>query len=180
MVRLAGGSFAMGLDEEKLAAMCATYPRGCPPEARNETPPRPTTVAPFELDQREVTNAEFADFLTTIGPSVRVLQDDDDHRPRYVRYSLRSKDDFLLYDGWQPAGGIEVSAEAFRARPGFENLPVTQVSWLGARLFCKNAVKRLPTEAEWEFAARGIDGRPYPWGSEPHERPARRHARRCA
>jgi len=77
-----------------------------------------------------------------------------------------------------PAGDYEViplddaasrfafDGKTFAAKPGYENHPMTNVTWFGAWSYCGNNGWRLPTEIEWEKAARGTDDRPFPWGDE--------------
>ncbi len=73
----------------------------------------------------------------------------------WLHLSLANPDLRLTWDGG-----------TFAVRPGYENHPMTGVSWFGARAYCEFYGWRLPTEAEWEKAARGTDGRAFPWGDE--------------
>ncbi|MBI3635890.1 MAG: SUMF1/EgtB/PvdO family nonheme iron enzyme [Candidatus Rokubacteria bacterium] len=110
----------------------------------DEAPRHRVFLGVFWLERHKVTNAEFTEFLNERGlvvPGGDHRFDDDDADARIHRVAGR----------WQ-------------ADAGFEHHPAVEVSWFGARDFCAWRGRRLPTEAEWEKAARGDDGRRYPWG----------------
>jgi iron(II)-dependent oxidoreductase len=114
---------------------------------QDERPRHVVILAAFSIDRTKVTNAQFAEFLNAIGaigPKGEVYFDVEDNDARVHRV-----------DG------------KWRADRGFENDPVVEASWYGALKYCQWRGKNLPTEAQWEKAARGIDGRKYPWGNEP-------------
>ena len=101
-----------------------------------DKPAHEVELPDFEIDRFEVTNADFAAFAQATGTQTYA-----------EKAGYRS-----WRDEWQV--GVE------------DNHPVVMVTWDDANAFCEWAGKRLPSEAEWEKAARGEDPRTYPWGDE--------------
>jgi iron(II)-dependent oxidoreductase len=131
----------------------------------DERPMHRVYVRDFWIERHKVTNAEFAAFLDAEGPASaggerRYDADDADARIHRRRCADASADRRAR----PPCAGA-APAEVWLADAGFEHHPAVEVSWFGARDYCAWKGRRLPTEAEWEKAARGDDRRPYPWGA---------------
>ena len=159
MVRLAGGAFVMGTDD------------GVGYAADGEGPVRRVTLSPFFIGVAAVTNADFAEFVAATG-----------HRTDAERFGWS----FVFEAFVTPllAGSVEryPGAEWWCKVPGAEWLhpaganssiadladhPVVHVSWRDAAAFADWRGTRLPTEAEWEYAARGgLPQQRYPWGDD--------------
>jgi len=176
MVWVPGGEFTMGSDSDL----------GWP----DEKPAHRVRVDGFWMDGTEVTNAQFrrfveaASYLTTAerSPDVDAILSQmppgtpPPPKEKLVPGSLvfRKTDgpvdlrDYSRWWKWTPGACWKHPEGPGSTTEGREDHPVVQVSWDDAVAYAAWAGKRLPTEAEWEFAARGgLEGKPYVWGDEP-------------
>jgi formylglycine-generating enzyme len=182
IVWIPGGEFTMGSND----------PEVLPPER----PAHRVRVDPFWMDETDVTNAQFRRFVEATGyvttaektPTVEDI----------MRYALpgapipKQEDlvagsvvftppdrpvdlkDVSKWWKWTPGADWRHPEGPGSSIDGMDDHPVVHVSWFDADAYAKWAGKRLPTEAEWEFAARGgLNGKKYVWGDEPfsEERP---------
>jgi len=166
MVLIDVGTIDVGRDLAEIERECREIGAGCDrTQMLREVPRSKVTVAPFFLDRDEVTNEQFAEMLNMFRGTVAVADDEDHHYPRFVHRNTGTGNAEVLFD-LHAKGGIEhVPGLGYRVREGRAQLPASLVSWYGAKLFCEAHGKRLPTEDEWEAAARGRDDRRFPWGN---------------
>lgn len=166
MVLVPSGVFLRGSCRQQIAeygANCADVPfleaMGCGRAwFRDELPLRSVHLDAFWIDVHEVTNSEFALFVEEVGhvTSAEAAGESVVVRVRSGEVHQRLVDSA----SWRHPSGPGSSVA------DLGDYPVVHISWFDARSYCHWMDARLPTEAEWEKAARGTDGRPYTWGYE--------------
>jgi formylglycine-generating enzyme len=177
MVWIPGGEFTMGTDA-KMAW-------------QEEKPSHRVRVDGFWMDATEVTNAQFQEFVDATGyvttaekpPSVEeILKQSPPGTPappaenlvpgslvfRATKQPVKNFRDYSQWWQWTPGANWRHPDGPTSDIVGRQSYPVVHVSWDDAIAYAKWANKRLPTEAEWEFAARGgLDNKRYVWGDTP-------------
>ncbi|MDB5120770.1 MAG: formylglycine-rating enzyme family protein [Sphingobacteriales bacterium] len=175
MIWIPGGDFAQGGDNEQAS--------------EDEYPKHHVTLNGYWIDETEVTNAEFARFVKETGYiTVAQKKPDWNEIKKQLPSGTPKPDDSLLVASslvfkappsevslndysqwWQWEKGADWNHPQGPKSDikGKDDYPVVQVTWIDAQAYARWAGKRLPTEAEWEFAARGgLKNNIYPWGNE--------------
>jgi iron(II)-dependent oxidoreductase len=160
MARIPAGTYLIGSPENHPLANKAAFPA------------HRVTLPVFWIDKTEVTNAQFAEFMnalpvkptgTALGGKVGPSNIAPADRPLFLEFSSRPSP-YTMIDLDDEEARIGVRDGRFVPNPGHDNHPVTETTWAGALAYCHWRGARLPTEVEWEAAARGVEGRPFPWG----------------
>ncbi len=137
---LAGATNMFKLTKNMIKIEAATFTMGSDTGEADEKPIHNVALSAYYLSKYPVTNEEYQAFVLATG-----------HQPPYVD------------EDWAKPYNWDSFRKTFPAGKGKH--PVVLVSYDDALAYCKWAGKRLPTEAEWEYAAMGADGRTYPWGN---------------
>jgi formylglycine-generating enzyme required for sulfatase activity len=144
MVLVRGGTVQMGIDAAQIPGLMKGLNIDVPELFQDEVPKHSVTIEDFYLDKYLVTNSEFKKFTDF----------NLEWRPDRIPRTLHNGN-YLKH--WSEQDALKTKTAH----------PVVNVSWYAAVAYCRWVGNRLPTEAEWEYAARGGLNALFPWGDEP-------------
>lgn len=162
LVDIAGGTFQMGTTAAEAAVAVRACSEGYGEEpgsctagmAEDSYPQHPVTISPFRMEVTEVSFSQFMAFMNSpsMGPG--------SHRSgcngqACMATQSDSATSYVAFDN-----------NSYSVPSVVADLPMVEVTWFGAKSYCEAIGRRLPTEAEWERAARGDSGIIYPWGND--------------
>ena len=148
-----------------------------------DKPAHKVRLSSYWIDRQRVTSAEYCEFLNRalaagqleVTETLVLGPDKDGNSVPWLRRSYKEygPPDDAPFPIPRLYRAIRFEGERFRVRKGLDRIPAVDVTWEGAQAYARHLGKSLPTEAQWELAARGTDGRRLPWGNE---LPTRKHA----
>lgn len=146
MILIPEGPFLMGSTKEDIDTLLDLDHNIEIDRLYNEFPQREVYLSAYLIDKYPVTNAQYKKFIKSGGYTQKLFWSDAGWQ-------------FISQTNPLDSGDLDTILQG-----GQQDCPVVNISWYEAEAFAKWAGKRMPTEAEWEKAARGMDGRIYPWG----------------
>lgn len=154
LVCVPAGEFEMGVSDETINLMLAQYSLLESGDFDGEQPVHTVMLDAYWIDQTEVTNRQFAQFVSSTGYQT------DAEKDGWAEVYINGNRKILYGANWKHPLGLSSNLDSKQTHP------VVLVSWQDASAYCSWAGRKLPSEAQWEKAARGMDGRIYPWGND--------------